>query len=41
MTRKQVNIAIVGSGFVAETRCRAYVGVTGHEPRLVAAVSLA
>jgi predicted dehydrogenase len=39
MTRKQVNIAIVGTGFIAETRARAYAGVTGVEPRLVAAVS--
>src|SRR5258707_11441843 len=39
MARKQVNIAIVGTGFIAETRARAYAGVTGHEPRLVAAVS--
>jgi len=35
----QVNIAIVGTGFIAETRARAYAGVTGYEPRLVAAVS--
>jgi predicted dehydrogenase len=33
-----VNIAIVGTGFIAETRARAYAGVTGYEPRLVAAV---
>jgi predicted dehydrogenase len=39
MDRKQVNIAIVGTGFIAEARARAYAEVTGHEPRLVAAVS--
>jgi predicted dehydrogenase len=39
MTGQQVNIAIVGTGFIAETRARVYAGVTGYEPRLVAAVS--
>ena len=39
MARPQVNIAIVGTGFIAETRARAYAGVSGYEPRLVAAVS--
>ncbi len=39
MTGRPVNIAIVGTGFIAETRARAYAGVTGYEPRLVAAVS--
>src|SRR5215467_3469868 len=39
MSRPQVNIAIVGTGFIAETRARSYAGVTGYEPRLVAAVS--
>jgi predicted dehydrogenase len=34
-----VNIAVVGTGFIAETRARAYASVTGYEPRLVAAVS--
>jgi predicted dehydrogenase len=38
MTGRQVNIAVVGTGFIAETRARAYAGVTGYEPRLVAAV---
>ncbi|MDQ6670326.1 MAG: Gfo/Idh/MocA family oxidoreductase [Chloroflexota bacterium] len=37
--RREVNIAIVGTGFIAETRARAYSGVTGYESRLVAAVS--
>ena len=36
--RREVNIAIVGTGFIAETRSRAYSGVTGYEARLVAAV---
>jgi predicted dehydrogenase len=36
---KGVNIAVNGTGFIAETRARAYAGVTGYEPRLVAAVS--
>jgi predicted dehydrogenase len=36
---QHVNIAIVGTGFIAETRARSYAGVTGYEPRLVAAVS--
>src|SRR3981081_3595915 len=39
MTGRPVQIAIVGTGFIAETRARAYSGVTGYEPRLVAAVS--
>ncbi|TME95072.1 MAG: Gfo/Idh/MocA family oxidoreductase [Chloroflexi bacterium] len=39
MARTAVNVAIVGTGFIAETRARAYAGVTGYEPRLVAAVS--
>ena len=39
MGRKQVNVAIVGTGFIAETRARAYAGVAGYEPRIVAAVS--
>src|SRR6059058_979817 len=40
MTGRPVNIAIIGTGFIAETRARAYAGVPGYEPRLVAAVSL-
>ena len=39
MSGQPVNIAIVGTGFIAETRARSYAGVTGYEPRLVAAVS--
>jgi predicted dehydrogenase len=40
MPRQQINIAIVGTGFIAETRARSYAHVTGAvEPRLVAAVS--
>src|SRR5258708_3148222 len=38
MTGRPVNIAIVGTGFIAETRARAYAGVTWYEARLVAAV---
>jgi predicted dehydrogenase len=34
-----VKIAIVGTGFIAETRARAYSGVTGYPVHLVAAVS--
>ncbi|HLZ25866.1 MAG TPA: Gfo/Idh/MocA family oxidoreductase [Chloroflexota bacterium] len=37
--RPAVNIAIVGTGFIAETRARAYAGVAGYAARLVAAVS--
>jgi predicted dehydrogenase len=36
--RKNVNIAIVGTGFIAETRARAYSAVAGYDARLVAAV---
>src|SRR5689334_6175061 len=36
--RKAVNVAIVGTGFIAETRARAYSGVAGYDARLVAAV---
>ncbi len=34
-----MKIAIVGTGFIAETRARAYSGVTGYPVHLVAAVS--
>lgn len=37
--RRDVKIAIVGTGFIAETRARAYSSVTGYEARLVAAVN--
>jgi predicted dehydrogenase len=33
-----VNIAIVGTGFIAETRARAYASVAGYDARLAAAV---
>src|SRR5579864_860029 len=36
--RKTVNVAIVGTGFIAETRARAYSTVSGYDVRLVAAV---
>ncbi|MBV9581869.1 MAG: Gfo/Idh/MocA family oxidoreductase [Chloroflexi bacterium] len=39
MLPRQVRIAIVGTGFIAETRARAYAGVTGYAPDIVAAVS--
>jgi len=38
-TKPQVNVAIVGAGFIAETRARSYASVTGHDVRLVAVVS--
>jgi predicted dehydrogenase len=39
MTARQVvNVAIVGTGFIAETRARAYSSVAGYDARLVAAV---
>src|SRR6266508_1827034 len=35
-----VNIGIVGTGFIAETRARCYAGVGGgYQPRIVAAAS--
>lgn len=37
--RKPVNVAMVGTGFIAETRARAYTGLAGYDVRLVAAVS--
>ena len=37
--RKSVNVAMVGTGFIAETRARAYTGLAGYDVRLVAAVS--
>src|SRR6266496_1361092 len=37
--RQRVNIGIVGSGFIAETRARSYASVTGYDVRLVAVAS--
>jgi predicted dehydrogenase len=37
--KRQIHIAIVGAGFIAETRARAYAGVTGHDARIVAVAS--
>jgi len=37
--KDQVNVAIVGAGFIAETRARSYAAVTGHGARIVAVVS--
>jgi predicted dehydrogenase len=34
-----VNIGIIGTGFIAETRARCYATVSGYEPRLVAAAN--
>jgi predicted dehydrogenase len=40
MSKKdQVNVAIVGAGFIAETRARSYAAVIGHGVRVVAVVS--
>jgi predicted dehydrogenase len=39
MGLEQVNVAIVGTGFIADTRARCYAGVSGYAPRLAAAVS--
>ena len=38
-TRPQVNIGMVGAGFLAETRARCYAGVTGCAARIVAVMS--
>ncbi|HLN13007.1 MAG TPA: Gfo/Idh/MocA family oxidoreductase [bacterium] len=38
-TRQQVNIGMVGAGFIAETRARCYAGVTGCDARIVAVMS--
>lgn len=38
-TEAQVNVAIIGAGFIAETRARAYAAVTGHDVRIVAVMS--
>ena len=32
MMGRQVNIAIVGTGFLAAPHARAYAGTTGYEP---------
>ena len=36
---RAVNIGIIGTGFIAETRARCYAGVGGYQPRIVAAAS--
>lgn len=38
-SRRQINIAVIGAGFIAETRARAYAGVTGYDARIVAVAS--
>ena len=37
--RPTVNVAMIGAGFLAETRARCYAGVTGHDVRIVAVMS--
>lgn len=37
--RPRVNVAMIGAGFLAETRARCYAGVTGHDVRIVAVMS--
>ncbi|HYM69572.1 MAG TPA: Gfo/Idh/MocA family oxidoreductase [bacterium] len=37
--KPQVNVAMVGAGFLAETRARSYASVTGYDVRIVAVVS--
>ena len=36
MSKRQVNIAVIGAGFIAETRARCYAGVTGYGAPIVA-----
>jgi predicted dehydrogenase len=36
---RRVNVAVIGAGFIAETRARAYAGITGFEVRLAAVAS--
>ncbi|HEY3060237.1 MAG TPA: Gfo/Idh/MocA family oxidoreductase [Chloroflexota bacterium] len=38
-TSRAVNIGIIGTGFIAETRARCYAGVGGYQPHIVAAAS--
>lgn len=37
--KRQVNVALIGTGFIAETRARAYAGITGYEVRIAAVAS--
>lgn len=37
--RRRINIAVIGAGFIAETRARAYAGVVGYDARIVAVAS--
>ena len=37
--KRRVNVGVIGTGFMAETRARAYESVTGHEVRIVAVTS--
>src|SRR5712692_4669525 len=33
---RRVNIGVIGAGFIAETRARAYAGVSGYDARIAA-----
>jgi predicted dehydrogenase len=37
--KRQVNVAVIGTGFIAETRARAYAAVSTHDVRIVAVAS--
>ena len=37
--KRRVNVGVIGAGFMAETRARAYESVTGHEVRIAAVAS--
>jgi predicted dehydrogenase len=37
--KRQINVALIGTGFIAETRARAYAGVSGYDARIVAVAS--
>ncbi len=37
--RRRVNVAVIGAGFIAETRARAYAAVSTHDVRIVAVAS--
>lgn len=34
--KRRVNVAVIGAGFIAETRARAYAAVSTHDVRIVA-----
>ena len=37
--KRRINVAMIGAGFIAETRARAYAGVAGYDARIVAVAS--